>query len=76
MARTAMKGFPTKKINCWFKVTLTEAMRWKWDAFNRFTTGTSLEVHWLRLCTSNIGGWVPSLVREIRSCMLHGTARK
>lgn len=28
---------------------------------------TSLVNQWLRLCTSNTGAWVPSLVRELRS---------
>ena len=30
----------------------------------------------LRLCASTAGVWVQSLVREIRSCMLHGSVKK
>ena len=36
--------------------------------------GTSLGVQWLRLYTSNAGGWVPSLVRELEpTCNLEFT---
>ena len=31
--------------------------------------GSSLAVQWLRLHASTAGGWVRSLVRELRSCM-------
>ena len=30
----------------------------------------------LRLCASTAGVWVQSLVRELRSCMLHGSVKK
>ena len=30
----------------------------------------------LRLCASTAGVWVKSLVRELRSCMLHGRVKK
>ena len=36
--------------------------------------GTSLVVQWLRLLTPKAGAWVPSLVKELRSRRLHGTA--
>ena len=35
---------------------------------------TSLVNQWLRLCTSNTGAWVPSLVRELRSHLQHSAA--
>ena len=35
---------------------------------------SSLVVQWLRLCASNEGAWVRSLVGELRSYMLHGVA--
>ena len=41
--------------------------------------GTSLAVQWLRLCAPNAGGMgsIPGRgTGELRSCMLHGTAKK
>ena len=38
--------------------------------------GTSLVVQWLRLCTSNAGGVVPSLLRELRSHRPCGRGQK
>ena len=38
--------------------------------------GTSLVVQRLRICASIAGGTAPSLVRELRSCMPHGVAKK
>ena len=38
--------------------------------------GTSLAIQWLRLCASNAGAQVQFLVRELRSCVLCGTAKK
>ena len=38
--------------------------------------GNSLVVQWLRLHTSVQGAWVQPLVRELRSHMLHGMAKK
>ena len=38
--------------------------------------GTSFAVQWLILPASNAGGWVRSLVRELRSFMLCSTAKK
>ena len=38
--------------------------------------GTSLAAWWLRLCTSNVGAWVPSLVQELRSHARPGAAKK
>ena len=35
------------------------------------TSGISLEVQWLTLCTSNEGAQVRFLVRELRSYVLH-----
>ena len=38
---------------------------------SRSTSGTSLVVQWLRLCTSFAGGaWVQFPVRKLRSCVL------
>ena len=34
------------------------------------------DFQWLRLQTSNAGAWVRSLIRELRSCMLSGVAKK
>jgi hypothetical protein len=38
--------------------------------------GTSLAVQWLRLCTSTVGAWVPSLVKELRPHMPHSQKTK
>ena len=38
--------------------------------------GTSSAVQWLRLALPTQGAWVGSLVRELRSHMLYGTAEK
>ena len=32
-------------------------------------------VQWLRLCASNAGVWIQSLVSELRSHLLHGMAK-
>ena len=39
-------------------------------------TGTCLEIQWLRLGAFTVGAWVQSLVRELRSHMLCGMAKK
>ena len=39
-------------------------------------TGTSLVVQWLRLCASNAGAWVRSLVGELRSCKMQSRKKK
>ena len=36
----------------------------------------SLTVQWLQLHSQCRGAWVRSLVRELRSCILHSTAKK
>ena len=41
----------------------------------RYVIGTSLVVQWLKLHASSAGGKGP-LVRELRSCMLCGMAKK
>ena len=38
--------------------------------------GTSLVIQWLKLHTSTLGARVWSLIRELRSCMPHRTAKK
>ena len=38
--------------------------------------GTSLVVQWLKICTSSAGSTIWSLVRELRSHMLHAVAKK
>ena len=38
--------------------------------------GTSLVVRWLRLHASTAGAWIPSLVGELRNCMLCGMVKK
>ena len=41
-----------------------------------FEFGTSLAVQWLRLHASTAGAYVPFLIRELRSCTLHGMSKK
>ena len=43
--------------------------------FKRKLLGTSLAVQWLRLCLPMQGVWVQSLVKELRFCRLHSTAK-
>ena len=38
--------------------------------------GLPLAIQWLRHRASSAGGWVPSLVGELGSHMLHNTAKK
>ena len=44
----------------------------QWGELKKKKWGTSLAVQWLRFCTSSIGVWIQSLVRKLRSHMLHG----
>ena len=46
------------------------------SAYEIRKVGISLVVQWLRLCTVNAGVQVLFLIRELRSHMLHGAAKK
>ena len=48
--------------------------RLSYDRFKCYSIGTPLLCQCLRLCTPTAGPWIQSLVRELRSRMLRGSA--